>query len=97
MTVAEKLKWIVLPSLIAIGVGVLEIQHPHALDNFDDNYTGRGAAGLVLLIIELLLKLTWGQVGGTCIIILGIAAIVFGCLPSKKQAVEGLDSKSVND
>lgn len=50
MTVAEKLKWVVLPSVLLIVIGILEVKHPHAMDGFDDGYTGRGATGLILLL-----------------------------------------------
>lgn len=88
MTIAEKLKCVVLPSLIAIGLGILEIKFPHAMDNFDDAYTGSGTAGLVLLIFEMLLWLTWGKIGGSIVILLGVAAMVSCLLPDKEKVAE---------
>jgi ABC-type sugar transport system permease subunit len=79
MTIVEKMKWIILPALLVIGVGVLEINFPHAMDGFDDSYTGRGGAGLIVLLFELFLWLTWGKIGGAIAILLGTIAIVI-CL-----------------
>lgn len=88
MSVIDKIKWIVLPSLFAIGIGILEIQHPHALAGFDDNHTGRGVAGLILLLFELFLVTTWGTIGGILAISLGTLAIVMCFLPSKQPEVQ---------
>lgn len=104
MTMMEKMKWIVLPALILIGIGVLEINFPHVMDNCDDGYTGRGVAGLIVLLFELFLCLTWGKLEGAIAILLGITAIVICLLPKKEQtetdlvkSLESEDSKSLNN
>ncbi len=94
MTITKKLKRIVLPSLLVIGIGILEIKYPHAMDGFNDNYTGHGAAGLFLLLFELFLMLTWGTIGGIVAILLGMLAIVVCFLPPKKQAPESENNKN---
>ncbi len=88
MAITEKLKWIVLPSLLVIGLGTLEINFPHAMDGFDDGYTGTGVAGFIMLLFELFLMLTWGKVGGTFAILLGMLAIVICLLPNMAQTEE---------
>jgi uncharacterized membrane protein len=88
MKLSEKIQWFVLPSLLIIGIGILEIKYPHALSNFDDGYTGHGIAGFIMLLIELFLMLTWGKIEGIFLIILGIIAIVICFLPKKQQASE---------
>lgn len=89
MKITEKIAWIVLPSLFLIGFGSLEINFPHAMNGFEDNYTGRGTAGLIILLFEMFLMLTWGKIGGIIAILLGIAlAIVISFLLNNEQAEE---------
>jgi len=95
MTFVEKLKWVILPALIVIGVGVLEINFPHVMDGFNDGYTGRGVAGLILLLFELFVSLTWGKIGGFVAIFLGSTAIVI-CSLSKSDQVEAKPVKKNN-
>jgi hypothetical protein len=97
MVFTEKLKWIILPALLVIGVGVLEIHFPHAMDGFDDNYTGRGAAGLIVLLFELFIWLTWGKIGGVIAILLGTMAIVICLLPKSEQVKAKPIKSSVTD
>lgn len=85
MAFTEKLKWIILPALLVIGVGVLEINFPHTMDSFDDGYTGRGVAGLIMLLFELFIWLTWSKIGGAIAILLGTTAIVICLLPKSEQ------------
>ena len=94
MGITEKLKETILPALIVIGIGILEIKFPHAMDGFDDNYTGRGGAGFILLLFELFLRLTWGKIGGIIAILLGILAIVT-CWVPKSEQVEAKPTRSV--
>jgi hypothetical protein len=84
----KKIKWVVLPSLLVIGIGILEIQYPHTMDGFDDGYTGRGTTGLIMLIIELFFMITWGKIGGGIAILSGISALIISLFPNKKQAIE---------
>lgn len=93
MAFMEKLKWIILPALLVIGVGVLEINFPHAMDGFDDGYTGRGGVGLIVLLFELFVWLTWSKIGGAIAISLGTTAIVI-CLLPKSEQVEAKPIKS---
>jgi uncharacterized membrane protein len=88
MTIVEKIKWVVLPSLLVIGIGILETKFPQALAGFDDGYTGRGLAGFIMLIIELFLMLTWGKFEGILLIIFGILAIMICFFTKKEQALE---------
>lgn len=88
MTITEKIKWIVLPSLLVIGIGILEIKYPHAMDGFDDGYTGRGVAGLFMLLFELFIMFTWGTIGGAVTILLGVLAIAICFLPEGKRFEE---------
>ena len=58
MTQREKFQFVIVPALIFIGLGILSLKYPHALEGFDDNYTGHGWAGFIMLIIELFLIFT---------------------------------------
>lgn len=72
MIIKEKIKLlllIIIPSLIIILIGILEIKYPNAMKGFDDGYTGRHFAGFLLLIIELFLLITWGKITGIITII----------------------------
>ena len=80
MTIIEIIKCII-PSFILIGIGILEINYPYVMNNFDDAYTGRGISGFILLLIELFIKLTWGKLEGFIAIILGVFLIVIFLLP----------------
>lgn len=82
MTIKEKLQWIILPALFVIAIGIVEINFPHAMEGFDDAYTGRGLAGFILLIFELFLTLTWGKIEGIILILLGMIPIVLCFSPS---------------
>lgn len=69
----EKIKlllFIIIPSLIIIIIGILEIKYPDMMKGFDDGYTGKGFAGFIMLIFELFLLLTWGKIAGVITIIL---------------------------
>ena len=88
MRIVEKIKWVVLPSLLVTGIGVLEIKYPHALAGFNDGYMGHGKAGLIMLIIELFFMITWGKIEGTFLIMFSLLAIVICFLPKKEQALE---------
>lgn len=85
MVFAEKLKWIILPALLVIGIGVLEIKFPHAIIGFNDGYTGPGVAGLIVLLLELFIWLTWGRIGGAIAIFLGTTAIIICLLQNPKS------------
>ncbi|MBW4482424.1 MAG: hypothetical protein KME14_07770 [Tildeniella torsiva UHER 1998/13D] len=63
-------------SLALVGCGSVEYKFPQALEGFDDGYTGRGFAGLVLLIVELILMVTWGRIAGLILIALGILLLL---------------------
>lgn len=93
MTIIEKSKLInqfivIIPGLFIIGLGTLEINFPHAMDGFDDAYTGRGRSGFILLLFELLLMVTWGRIAGIILILLGIILILFGLFPSSSNKEE---------
>ncbi len=88
MTVVERLKWAALPTLIIISLGVLQIKFPEAMNGFDDGYTGRGLAGIIVLLFELFLVLTWSKTGGFVAIILGILILVLCFLPKQQEAKE---------
>jgi hypothetical protein len=99
MSISERVKWIILPALLVIGIGILEIQYPNAMQGFDDSYTGRGAAGLILLVIELFLMITWGKIGGMVAITVSIFAVILSFAPNSKQTkeetTEGLETERV--
>jgi hypothetical protein len=97
MTNVEKIKLVVLSSLLVMGIGILEIKYPHALDGFDDGYTGRGLAGLIMLLIELFFMLTWGKIEGYLLILLGISIIVMGFWPKKKREPESLVTENIKN
>ncbi|MTJ08808.1 MULTISPECIES: hypothetical protein [unclassified Anabaena] len=80
MTIIERIKCII-PSFLLIGIGILEINYPHFMDNFDDGYTGRGISGFIMLLFELFIKFTWGKIEGFIAIIIGIFLIVIFLLP----------------
>jgi hypothetical protein len=99
MKIVQKINLLVfLPSLLIIGLGILEIKFPHAMNGFDDNYTGRGAAGFIMLLFELFLMLTWGKIEGIILILLGLLLLLVCCLPqdqqSKGQILEILETEN---
>lgn len=97
MTTVGKIKWVVFPSLLVIGIGFLEIQYPHALDGFHHYYAGRRLAGLIAVFFGLFIKITWGRLGGTLAILLGVAAIVMCFLPRGKQTESEPSINSVTE
>jgi hypothetical protein len=97
MKLSEKIQWFVLPSLLFIGIGILEIKYPHALSGFDDGYTGRGISGFIMLLIELFLMLTWGKIEGIILITLGTIVIMICFLPKKQQASESSVIENINN
>ena len=86
MKIQEKLQWFVFPGLSIILLGMLAIKFPHAMDGFDDGYTGRGAAGVILLLFELFVMVTWGKISGAIAILLGSTTIVLGLWPKSSQS-----------
>jgi hypothetical protein len=96
-SIVEKIKWVVLPSLLVLGIGILEIKYPHALAGFDDGYTGHGKAGFIMLIFELFLMLTWGKIEGYLLIMLGISIIVIFFCPKKKREPESLVTENLKN
>jgi hypothetical protein len=97
MALIERRKWIILPALLVVGIGLLEINFPQAMNGFDDPYTGHGAAGFMMLLFELFLMLTWGKVGGAIAVLAGVLVIALCFLPVTKQAKEQPIEKSVGD
>jgi hypothetical protein len=102
MAFTKKLKWIILPALLVIGLGVLEINFSHAMDGFSGSHTGgslarHGNAGglvlIVLLLFELFVWLTWSKIGGAIAILLGTTAIVLCVLP-KTEHLEAKPTQS---
>ncbi len=57
-----------------MGLGALELTFPNALSlsTLNDNYTGRGWAGLIVLVFELTLAATWSNVAGIVLITIGV-------------------------
>lgn len=60
--------------LLLFSLGALELNFPNALSlsTFNDNYTGTGWAGLIVLVFELILAATWGKISGIILIAAGI-------------------------
>ncbi len=87
-SLVEKIQVVVLPSLLIIGIGILEINYPDALAGFDYGHDLRGLAGLIVLLFELFLMLTWGKIEGYLLIILGISIIVIFLWTKKKREPE---------
>lgn len=96
-SLVEKIQVIVFPSLLIMAIGILEIKFPHALAGFDDGYTGRGVAGLIMLLIELFLMLTWGKIEGYLLILLGISIVVMGFWPEKKREPETVVAENLKN
>lgn len=60
--------------LFFIGLGTLELTFPNALSlsTLNDNYTGKGWSGIVVLVFELILAVTWGRISGIILIAIGL-------------------------
>ncbi|WP_204141300.1 hypothetical protein [Halomicronema sp. CCY15110] len=60
--------------ILFMGLGALELTFPNALSlsTLNDNYTGRGWAGLIVLVFELTLAATWSNVAGIVLITIGV-------------------------
>lgn len=87
VTIADKAKNVILPSLFASGLGVLAIKYPHFFDNFDPSRVSGGIPGFVLtLLVVLFLKFSWNQVGGSLAIALSLLAIVWRVLPNQQKS-----------
>jgi hypothetical protein len=73
----EKSTWIVLPSVILAGIGVLSFSFPEFFRQ-DGGYVGYGGKnGFVVFIYRVLLYIFWGKSLGIVLIILGLMGIVF--------------------
>lgn len=94
-TLIKKLGTAALPALFVIGIGILEIKFPSAMKGFDDNYTGHGMAGLILLLIELFFTLTWGTIGGIVLITLTVF-VVFIYLFSDQSTINTANQSALN-
>ncbi len=94
-SLVEKIQVVVLPSLLIIGIGILEINYPDALAGFDYGHDLSGLAGLIVLLFELFLMLTWGKIEGYLLIMLGIAIIVIGFWPEKKREPESVVAENL--
>ena len=68
--------------LFFTGIGILELKFPNALslNTFHDNYTGRGWAGLIVLIFELIVAAAWGKTSGTILIYASILLVSVGVI-----------------
>jgi len=75
MNLIKKLGKAAIIAALFIGIGILQIKYPSTLSGFNDNYTGRGKAGFVVLLIELLFVLIWSPIGGILLISLTVLAI----------------------
>ena len=96
MKFSERLKYVILPASFFIGMGILQIKFPHAMDNFDDGYTGKGIAGVIMLFVELFLMLTWGKIMGFITTFLGVIMILIGLWLTKPDS-KTLEAVTVNN
>jgi hypothetical protein len=86
VTVAEKVRNVVLPALLVSGLGVLAIRYPHFFDDVNLTHASGGFAGFVLTaLFVLFLKFGWNQVGGTLAIGLSLFAIARCLLPISRN------------
>jgi hypothetical protein len=79
MTVAEKIKWVILPALLVMGLGFLSFKFPHALDSLL-YYHYRGH--LLSIIVGVIAWFVWGRIGGAIAIALGAIAIIICLFPN---------------
>ncbi len=96
-SIVEKIQVVVLPSLLIIGIGILEINYPDALAGFDYGHDLSGLAGLIVLLFELFLMLTWGKIEGYLLIMLGLSIIVICFFPKKKRELESLVTENIKN
>lgn len=98
MAILERLKWVILPSLLLIGLGLLEIKFPHVMNGFYDYYAGHTKAAIFILIFEYLVAWSWGTVTGIALVSLGLFLLIV-CFSPKKSPPEKQETELslVND
>lgn len=88
MKLLEKREWVVVPSFFVIGLGILAIKYPHALDGWELDYDNSKKSFIFSLLFSIFLKLAWSIIGGTIAIMLSTLAIVLSFLSDKNEASE---------
>ncbi|MGR3278509.1 hypothetical protein ACSYAD_25780 [Acaryochloris marina NIES-2412] len=77
MTISKRIWQVILPPLFVIGMGILQIKFPQALDSISTSPRWQD-----LLDIS---QFMWGKIGGICTILLGLLALLDGGLSESKQ------------
>lgn len=88
MKLLERIEWVVVPSFFVIGLGILAIKYPHALDGWELDYDNSKKSFIFSLLFPIFLKLAWSIIGGTIAIMLSTLAIVLSFLSDKNEASE---------
>ena len=89
LTAAEKFTVVILPALLIGGFGVLAIEYPHFLSDFDFRYIrGNNFSAIFIFLFLLFIKLAWNQVGVSVAITLSTLAIIKCLLPNKPEPIE---------
>lgn len=77
MAVLQRIRQFILLPLLAMGVGILQIKFPHALDGLDSSPRWQSITDIIQLL--------WGKIGGFSMILIGVLALLNGFLPANKQ------------
>lgn len=86
LTASEKVTTIMLPALLIGGLGVLAIEYPDFLSDFDFRYIrGNDFSAIFIFLFLLFIKLAWNQIGGSVAIALSTLAIIKCLLPNKSE------------
>lgn len=91
MKIFEETKWVFVPSLFAIGMGLLAIKSPNAMTNIEPPYHASSwEAALFLFVLLLTCKILWGTVGGIVAIVFGSLGLVVCLLLNSEQSTHSL-------
>lgn len=83
MAIPKRMWQVILPPLLAMGVGILQIKFPYALDGLYSMPSSRWYG------ITDIIQFLWGKIGGACTILIGLLALLNRVLSEKKQSGQG--------
>jgi membrane-bound ClpP family serine protease len=74
MVSTQKLQLLLIPALLLTALGTLQILFPHALEGYAFDIPEK-RIGIIFLVIETFLVLTWGKIEGAILILMALGLI----------------------
>jgi lysylphosphatidylglycerol synthetase-like protein (DUF2156 family) len=86
MRIIKENKCLILAALVFMGLGILEIKYPHAMNWVYEDLGHYYVRSISVLLLFLFFAFTWGYFGGFCAIMLGVLMIILSLSLGREEA-----------